>query len=75
MAAGRRHSRSFWIESALFGRVISVAEHSPFGHPHADVLDRLEKRHVPALRTDRDGAIRIGTDGKILEVNLFRDGQ
>jgi competence protein ComEC len=55
--------------------VISVAEHSPFGHPHSDVLDRLERRHVPALRTDRDGAIRIGTDGRILEVNLFRDGQ
>ena len=55
--------------------VISVAEHSPFGHPHADVLDRLERRHVPALRTDRHGAICIGTDGKILEVNLFRDGQ
>jgi competence protein ComEC len=55
--------------------LISVAEHSPFGHPHADVLDRLEQRHVPALRTDRDGAICIGTDGRILEVNLFRDGQ
>ncbi|HET6962290.1 MAG TPA: ComEC/Rec2 family competence protein [Terriglobia bacterium] len=55
--------------------VISVAEHSPFGHPHADVLDRLEQRHVPALRTDRDGAICIGTDGRILEVSLFRNGQ
>jgi competence protein ComEC len=53
--------------------LISVAEHSPFGHPHADVLDRLERRHVPALRTDRDGAIRIDTDGRILEVSLFQD--
>ena len=55
--------------------LISVAEHSPFGHPHKEVLDRLEKHRVPVLRTDRDGAIRIDTDGRILEVNLFRDEQ
>jgi beta-lactamase superfamily II metal-dependent hydrolase len=29
---------------------------------------------VPVFRTDRHGAIRINTDGKILEVDLFRDG-
>jgi len=55
--------------------LISVAEHSPFGHPHAEVLDRLERKRVPVLRTDRDGAIRIESDGRMLEVNLFGDGQ
>jgi competence protein ComEC len=55
--------------------LISVAEHSPFGHPHTEVLDRLERRRVPVLRTDRDGAIRVDTDGRLLEVHLFRDEQ
>jgi competence protein ComEC len=55
--------------------LISVAEHSPFGHPHAEVLDRIEARRVPVFRTDRDGAISITTDGKILEVHLFRNGR
>ena len=55
--------------------LISVGEHSPFGHPHKEVLDRIEKRHVPVFRTDRNGAICISTDGRILEVSLFRDGQ
>src|SRR5262245_1646983 len=44
--------------------LISVAEHSPFGHPHAEVLDRIQERRVPVFRTDRDGAVRISTDGK-----------
>jgi len=55
--------------------LISVAEHSPFGHPHPEVLNRFKDRRVPAFRTDRDGAIRISTDGKILEVDLFREGR
>ena len=54
--------------------LISVAEHSPFGHPHAEVLDRLNDRRVPVFRTDRHGAIRITTDGRILEVDRFRNG-
>jgi len=54
--------------------LISVAEHSPFGHPHAEVLDRIEERRVPVFRTDRDGAIRISTDGKWLQVDLHREG-
>lgn len=55
--------------------LISVAEHSPFGHPHAEVLNRIEERRVPAFRTDRDGAICVSTDGKILEINSYRDGK
>ncbi|MCI0620260.1 MAG: ComEC/Rec2 family competence protein [Acidobacteria bacterium] len=54
--------------------LISVAEHSPFGHPHSEVLQRIEERQVPAFRTDRHGAIRVTTDGKWLEVDLYRDG-
>src|SRR4030095_7375223 len=44
--------------------VISVAENSPFGHPHSEVLDELKKRHIAVFRTDQNGAVSIGTDGK-----------
>ncbi|MBM3802895.1 MAG: DUF4131 domain-containing protein [Acidimicrobiia bacterium] len=54
--------------------LISVAEHSPFGHPHSEVLQRIAERRIPVFRTDRDGAIRIATDGNWLEIHLFRDG-
>jgi competence protein ComEC len=50
---------------------LTVAEHSPFGHPHGEVLDRLAERSVRVFRTDRDGAILVWTDGKILEVAPF----
>ena len=51
--------------------LISVAEHSPFGHPHEEVLKRLEKRSIPVFRTDRDGAILVRTDGRQLQVDTF----
>jgi len=55
--------------------LISVAEHSPFGHPHDEVLKRLEKRSIPVFRTDRDGAIFVLTDGRTLQVETFLDSR
>jgi competence protein ComEC len=52
--------------------VISVAEHSPFGHPHPEVLQRLVQRGIPVFRTDRDGAVTVTTDGKRLEVRCYQ---
>jgi len=51
--------------------VISVAEHSPFGHPHHEVLERLAAHSIPVFRTDRDGAISIWTDGRKMRVEPF----
>ncbi len=53
--------------------VISVAEHSPFGHPHDDVLERLKQKPVQVFRTDQNGAITIFTDGNQLRVQTFLD--
>ncbi len=52
--------------------LISVAEHSPFGHPHTEVLSRLLERNIEVLRTDRHGAIRVTTDGRWLETEHFK---
>jgi competence protein ComEC len=51
--------------------VISVAEHSPFGHPHDEVLRRLKQRSIQVLRTDQNGAITVVTDGNQLSLKTF----
>ncbi len=43
--------------------VISAGAQNSFGHPHPEVLDRLESRHSAIFRTDRDGLVTIRTDG------------
>ena len=36
--------------------IISVGRHNTFGHPRAEILNRLEAAHVKTYRTDRHGA-------------------
>jgi len=51
--------------------VISVGETNPYGHPSPEVLERLEAAGVRILRTDRDGAVHVLTDGRQLEIHCF----
>ena len=51
--------------------VISSGEDNPYGHPSPELLGRLEQAGVRILRTDRDGAVQVLTDGKRLEVNCY----
>jgi competence protein ComEC len=51
--------------------VISVGEGNPYGHPHAELLERLSNAGVRVLRTDHDGAVHIVIDRKRLEVRCF----
>ncbi len=57
---GSRHSTGPDILRALSPRlaVISVGRNN-YGHPHPDVLGRLERAGVEVLLTQRDGAVRI----------------
>jgi competence protein ComEC len=48
--------------------MISAGFENLYGHPHADVLERLKQANIEVLRTDQMGAITIRTDGKHLEV-------
>jgi competence protein ComEC len=43
--------------------IISDGFENSYGHPHHNTLQELEDRHIPALRTDQRGLIRIWTDG------------
>jgi competence protein ComEC len=52
--------------------VISAGEDNPYGHPHPELLERLQEKGTRILRTDRDGAVQILTDGHSLQVSCFR---
>lgn len=43
--------------------VISAGFRNPFGHPHPEVLGRLAEVRALVFRTDREGAVRMTTDG------------
>jgi competence protein ComEC len=51
--------------------VISVGRSNPFGHPAREVLDRLATSGVEILRTDRDGAVTLETDGRSAELGTW----
>jgi competence protein ComEC len=51
--------------------IISAGEDNSYGHPHRELLDRLEAADVRILRTDRDGAVHVLTDGQRLEISCF----
>jgi competence protein ComEC len=44
--------------------VISVGKDNQYGHPHLEVLERLEKYGIKILRTDQNGDIKIFSDGR-----------
>src|SRR5581483_3074198 len=48
--------------------IISDGFGNSYGHPHQDVLARLEERRARVLRTDRDGLVSIRSDGRRLYV-------
>jgi competence protein ComEC len=51
--------------------IISVGEDNPYGHPNAELIERLSNANVRILRTDRDGAVHILMNGKGLDVTCF----
>jgi competence protein ComEC len=46
--------------------LISAGLENSFGHPHPEVLERLQRQHITILRTDHDGQVTVWTDGKHL---------
>lgn len=44
--------------------IISCGKENSYGHPHAEVLARLEDEDVQVYRTDKMGTVRAVSDGK-----------
>jgi competence protein ComEC len=51
--------------------VISAANPSPYGHPHAEVVERLRESGARIWQTSACGAITISTDGQDLHAGTF----
>jgi competence protein ComEC len=52
--------------------IVSVSERSRFGHPHAVVVERYQKRGVQLYQTGRDGMITVQSDGTTLQVSRYQ---
>lgn len=52
--------------------IFSVGTRNRFHFPRTDVVERYAERGVKVLRTDRDGAITVRTNGRDLSVKTFR---
>ncbi|MBS3768159.1 MAG: DNA internalization-related competence protein ComEC/Rec2, partial [Candidatus Cloacimonetes bacterium] len=50
---------------------ISVGEYNKFGLPNMDVLERLQRNGVTVFRTDKDGAMILSTNGKLLNIKTI----
>lgn len=53
--------------------LISCADRPGSGIPHAQTLERYAARGARIYRTDRNGAIRITTDGRRFSITAFMD--
>lgn len=53
--------------------VVSVGERNAYGHPHPEVMARLEAATERVYRTDRDGTVRVTTDGRRIWVRSGRN--
>jgi competence protein ComEC len=48
--------------------LVSVGADNRYGHPAPDVMERLRARKIDILRTDRDGAIVVRSDGRAIHL-------
>lgn len=53
--------------------VISAGEENSYGHPHAEVLNRLRSHKVKVFRTDEQGTVVASSDGSKITWNCSPD--
>ncbi len=62
-----------WLDALQPGvALISVGRENRYHHPHPQVMERLEARHITTLRTDELGLVTIRTNGHWLDFDSFR---
>ena len=53
--------------------IIMVGAENSYGHPHKEILNRLNARNIKIYRTDTDGTILITSDGNQNNVQTLKD--
>ncbi len=53
--------------------IISCGEDNEYGHPHKEIVSRLQKQGIEYYRTDVYGNVEITTDGETYEVITQKD--
>lgn len=66
-------SKDFLYEVNPVIGVISCATDNSYGHPHREIMERLQDYGVEIYRTDLDGTIVIETDGENIAVATERE--
>lgn len=73
LKVGHHGSRSAtgegWLSELLpHAAVISLGRGNRYGHPHAEVIDRLSRHGIGIWRTDQLGTITVTTDGRTFTI-------
>ena len=61
-------------QATTSGRPCSCGYHNLYGHPHRELLKRLTSREIAVSRTDRDGTVRVATDGRFYLIRSYISG-
>jgi competence protein ComEC len=64
-------TKSFVDALAADVAVVTAGAGNAFGHPSADVLTRYRDGAAEIFRTDRDGAVTVVTDGRMVRAESF----
>jgi competence protein ComEC len=64
-------SHDFLARYRPWAAIVSAGRNNPFGHPAPEVTMRLGEVGATTLRTDRDGAVSIETDGTTLSMKTW----
>lgn len=68
-------SQSFLDEVKPTYAIYSAGEGNTYGHPHQEVLDRLDASDINTYGTDVHGNIVVTTDGVDSEIHTDKDGE
>lgn len=60
-----------WVSPSA--ALISVGENNSYGHPHEDVIERLERHGADIFRTDKSGAVTVEEHKGRIEISCFCD--
>lgn len=74
---GSKYSTSReWLEHVTPAvALISAGKSNRYGHPHEELLERLEEKSITILKTMESGAVTIETDGGEVKISEFLSGK